>query len=301
MGTVSKNGLDLIKSACSQVKGKFVKAFLGTLVAYAPLIAFCFIPYAGWALSVFLFGVINTGYIRFMRGVLKGENPSLLVIFSEVKTGWLETFLGTVLALMFILGTVLLIVPGVMLICFYSMSLFMAEKYQAKTIGEAMYLSQTKMEGNITSLLSYKSIFWFGYILLLLVAAFGGWGIVALYASSPVLAVLLGIIATLVFMILFSVVTVYYHSCNEFFFQEILVLDEQKQVKRAKKAQPSANVAEAPKTEETPVVEAQQAPAKPAKAPVKKTTTTTKAGTKAPAKTATKTSSSTKTTNKTNK
>ncbi len=259
MNTLSKNGFDLIKIAGTKVKGKFAKAFLGTLVTFAPLIALCFIPYAGWAISVFLFGVMETGYIRFMRGVLNGENPSLALIYSEVKTGWLETFLGVSMIVMFLLGTVLLIVPGVILICYYSMSLFMAEKYKAKTIGEALYLSQSKMSGNVTALLSYKSIFWLAYLILIVAGVLGGWGVVALFAKTPVVAVLVGVVGVLVFMILFAVITVYYHSSNATFFEEILTIDEQKKAKRANKTQNASAsevkenpVSEAPKTEKKP-------------------------------------------------
>ncbi len=236
MGTVSKNGFDLIKIAGSKIKGNFFRAFVGTLTMFAPLIALCFIPYAGWAISVFLFGVFETGYIRFMRKAMSGERPSLTLIFSEFKTGWLEIFLGAIMIILFLLGSVLLIVPGVMLVCYYSMSLFMAEHYKTKTVGEAMYLSQSKMNGNIASLLSYKSIFWLIYLVVFAIGALGGWGVYILYCNQAVWGVLVGIIAAIVFILLFSLVTLYYHLANETFFQEVLIIDENKKAKRAQKA-----------------------------------------------------------------
>lgn len=225
MNNVSKNGIDLIKTASKKANSKFMKAFVGTLVMFAPLIALCFIPYAGWALSVLLFGVFETGYIRYFRRLINDENASLKVLFSEFKTGWLETFLGAVLVIMFILGGVLLIVPGIILIGLYSMGLFVADQYKTEGIVETLKLTRNKTKGHTTSMLAYKSIFAFIYLILLVVGFFGFWGIYILYATSPALAVVVGVVAALIILILFCVITTYYHACNEVLFQEMIAED----------------------------------------------------------------------------
>lgn len=290
MNNVSKNGLDLVKIASSTVKGKFAKAFIATLIMFAPLIAICFIPYAGWAISLFLFGVFETGYIRYFRALVNDQNPSLNLLFSEFKTGWLETFLGTCMLVMFLLGTVLFIVPGIILIGYYSMSLFMAEHYKTKGVMESFKVCQNKMKGNLTSMLSYKSLFAVIYIVLLVAAVFGAWGIYALYATNVALAVSLGIVALLVFIIVFSIITVYYHASNEVFFQEVLIYDERKNVKKQPIVQQPVETVEEVKPVE------RKAAAKPATA--SKTAAKTTAVKSAAAKSTTK-ATSTKTTKST--
>ena len=66
----SKNGLDLIRISADKLKGSWGRVFLATLIYVAPLVLFCLIPYAGWAISVALFGYLTIGYINFMQ-VLK--------------------------------------------------------------------------------------------------------------------------------------------------------------------------------------------------------------------------------------
>lgn len=225
MSNISKNGFDMIKTASKKVNGKFMKAFVGTLIMFVPLIALCFIPYAGWALSVFLFGVFETGYIRYFRRLINEENPSLKVLFSEFKTGWLETFLGACLIVMYIFGGVLFIIPGIVIIGLYSMGLFVAEQYKTEGIIETLKLTRNKTKGHTTSMLAYKSIFALIYLVLAAVTFFGFWGIYILYATSPVVSILVGVVAGLLIILAFCIITTYYHSCNELLFQEMIASD----------------------------------------------------------------------------
>ena len=70
----SKNGLDLIRISADKLKGSWGRVFLATLIYVAPLVLFCLIPYAGWAISVALFGYLTIGISWY------GINPNFCVI-----------------------------------------------------------------------------------------------------------------------------------------------------------------------------------------------------------------------------
>lgn len=276
---VSKNGMDLIKISAGKLKGKFGKAFVGTLVAFAPLLVLALaVPYyVGFALAVLLFGVMQTGYIRFMRALINGENPSLKVIYSEIKTGWLETFLGTVMIIMFLLGGVLFIVPGVVLYGFFGMALFVAEKERSSSLSAALKSTKDKMNKNIVSMFSYKLFFWIFYLILFAGVLLGYLGVMALADTNLILAILVAVVGVLVLVVLYSILNAYYHAANETFFQEVLYYEEKTKASRKK-----VNVVAEAKAEEVePKVEVKEevktTPAKPVrKAPAKKTTKSTK-------------------------
>ena len=267
MEKTSKNSFDLVRISGQKLQGKFGKAFLGTLIMVAPLVLLACIPYAGWAISLFIWGVLDTGYIRFMRELLRGNNPSLSLIFSEVKTGWLELFLGSCLVSMFLLGTVIAIIPGIILVGYYSMGLFVAEHYKFHTIGEAFKTTAQKMEGNKTTMFSYKVLFYFTYLLIIIAFVLLGYYVWVLYAVNPVISVLLGVLAVLVFILIWAFVTVYYHSANQTFFEEVLVYEEIKNNKKSVKVEATPVVETEPVAAETPV-----AKSAPKKTTAKKTT-----------------------------
>ena len=282
---VSKNGMDLIKISAGKLKGKFGKAFVGTLVAFAPLLILTIaVPYyIGLALSVLLFGVVQTGYIRFMRSLMNGENPSLKVLYSEFKTGWLETFLGTAMIIMFLLGGILFIVPGIVLYGFFGMSLFVAEKEKCSDFSAALKSTKEKMNKNIVSMYAYKLFFWILYLVLIAGVLLGYIGVVALAKSNLILAILVAVVGVLVLIILYSILNAYYHAANETFFQEVLYYNDQnknenqeiKVVEEAKVEAPKAEAkVEVPAEKVAPKAPAKKAPAKTAtpKAPAKKTT-----------------------------
>lgn len=271
MAEVSKNSMDLIKSTGKTLKGKFGQAFVGTLIAFGPLVLLSvLVPYfIGFALSIFIFGVMETGYIRFMREVMAGNRPKLSLIYSEVKTGWAETFIGTCTLLMFILGTVLFVVPGVILYGYYAMSLFVAEKEKINDPKLALKSTRLKMKNNIVTMYSYKLFYWVFYIILLGLVILGYMGVLSLAQSNIVLAVLLGIVGVLVLLIVFSILTMYYHTSNEMFFNEMLYYEEKRNNKTQK-----VNIVEE-KAEPAPVVE-EKAEVETKKAPAKKTTTKAK-------------------------
>lgn len=303
MTNVSKNSMDFIKVAGEKVKGKFGKAFLATLMMVAPLMLCVFTVYA-IPLAIIFFGVFETGYIRFMRALLNGENPGFGVMFSEFKTPWLEIFLGAIMVCMFVLGTVILIVPGAILIAYYSMSLFVAEKEKIVDPGVALKETSKKMNGNIASMFAYKTLFWVFYILVI----FGGiiLGLLGykLWADHVLLALLVIFADYLVVTGLWSLITVYYHTANELFFNEMLYCNEVRKARKQKQKVEIIN--EAGDVQETKAVKAEEVKAEekaPAKKPATKTTTKTagKTTTKPATKTATKPATAKKTTTKTTK
>lgn len=275
MAEVSKNSMDFIKVAGEKVKGKFGKAFLGTLMMVAPLMLCVFTVYA-LPLAILFFGVFETGYIRFMRALINGENPSYKLIFSEFKAPWLEIFLGTIMICMFALGTVLAIIPGAILIAYYSMSLFVAEKGGIKDAGVALKETSKKMNGNIAGMFAYKTLFWVFYIITfflgLIVALFA----TKLWADHLVIALLVLLADYLVIAVLWSIITVFYHTANELFFAEVLTYEEIKKARKAsKKVEIISETKEAEKEEVKPVeVETvEEEKAEPKKEPAKKTAT----------------------------
>lgn len=273
MTEVSKNNMDLVKNTGASLKGKFGQAFVGTLVAFGPLVLLSLlVPYfIGIAISILLFGVMETGYIRFMREVVAGNRPKLSLIFSEIKTGWAETFIGTCTLLMFILGGILFVIPGVILYGYYAMSLFVAEKENINELKGALTATRHKMKNNIITMYSYKLFYWLFYIILFALAVLGYIGVFALAESNIVLAVLVGIVGVLVFLVVYSIITMYYHTSNELFFNEMLYYEE----KHYNTKQKVNVVEEKPEVVEAPVVE-EKAVEKPVKkTPAKKTTTTT--------------------------
>ena len=275
MAQISKNSFDLIGMTMHKMKGKGVKGFLGTLMFVLPLALFCLIPYAGWAIALFCWGVLETGYIRFMRALMNDEDPSLSVVFSEVRTGWFELYLGALMITMFLLGSALIFVPGILLIGYYSLSLFTAEHFHIESVGEALYQTAVRMDGNKTTMFGYKALFYLCYVVELLAFALVGYGVYLLWAISPVLAVLLAILAFLVFVLLWTWITEYHHAVSETFFQEVLHNYEEKESKRANKGAKEVAAAQekAEVKEEQPAqakAEEQPASAAPKKAPAKK-------------------------------
>ena len=285
MAEVSKNGFDLIGGALHKLHGKGSKAFLGTLIFVFPLALMCMIPYAGWAIALFCWGVLETGYIRFMRRTMDGENPGFGEIFSEVRTGWFELYLGALMIGMFALGSAVILVPGVVLIGYYSLSLFTAEYYHIERVGEAMYQTAVRMDGNKTTMFSFKAIFYLFYFIVLAAAALSAYGVYLLWATSPVLSVCVAALAFLVFVLLWSWITVYHHATSEMFFQEILHNYEFKSTRhfREEVIEKKGEKEKAEESQEAPAEEVKEEPAKEV-APAKKPAAKKPAAKKAPAK-----------------
>jgi len=299
MTKISKNSFDLIKSAVLKLKGKMKQAFLATLIMVSPLMLCCFTVY-GIVAAAMLWAVFQVGYIRYMRALINDENPSYTLIFSEFSEPWLEIFLGSILISSYLVGLVLLAIPGILLIGFFSMSLFFSEYKKAKTPIEAMKYSAKYTRGNITNMFAFKVIFWALYLVVLGLGIFGVLGVVKLWANYKVLAIIILVLLYVLVTLVWSVITMYSHATSQLFFKELLFYADEDNDKTEEK---EVNIIQEQPIEQ-PVEKKEVVEKTPAKTTTKTTTkraTTTSSTTKkSPAKstvtksTATKKTSATK-------
>ena len=308
MENLSKNGLDLIRISAKRVSGVWGKAFLASLIYVAPLIALCLIPYAGWAVSIALFGYLTLGYINYMQQLMGGKNPSLKVLFVQKEFSQ-AILIGIIMAVGTLVGTLLFIIPGILVIAYYSLSLFILNEERIVNVTDTLNVTAREMVGHKTAMFAYKVIFYLFYALVGVATVLGMLFVANLYATNIALAIVLGIVIMLASIVLIALITTYFYAANVVFYAEIIlpledgyVLTSEVQVAPVPKkaAKTEEVVAEAPATEEAPAEEPAPAPVAeevkpaPAKKPAAKKTTTTKTTT---AKKATTTkSTATKTT-----
>ena len=294
MTKVSKNSLELIENTFKNLKGKVGKAFLATLLLVAPVMLCVFSVYL-IPLAVLLFGVVQTGYIRYMRDLLNDKQPSLKLVFGEFTNPGLEILLGTMLISMFVVGGVVLIVPGIILVALYSMSFYFAENKKSITPMDAMKQARVHMKGNHTNMFSYKVWYWLLYVLLIILGLVGVMVALNLWAEYKALTILIYAVDFIFITLAWTMVSVFYNASNELFFRELLVYSGEDKEKTVEvKAEPVKEIVE--EVAEKPVKKSTKAPVKKTTATTTKKTTTTKAtGTKATAKPATKTTAAKKT------
>ena len=315
MDRTSKNGLDLIGIAGGKLNKCWGRAFLATLMYVTPLILLLFVPYAGWAVSILIFGWLTNGYISYMKKLLNNENPSFAIIFTTVKEFAQATLIGVIMCVGTILGSLIFIVPGIMIIGYYSMSLFVLDEEAITGVSDSLNLASKKMEGNKTAMFAYKVIYYLLYVIVGLAFAIAFLFIAKLYSTQQALAICLGILDVIVAIILISIITVYFYASNVVFYNEIV---REKQVSYEVKrpvegtdvkelniveTEPAVTEevkVEEPKTEVAPEATEVKKPAAKKPAAKKATTTQTKPAAKtAEAKpaTTTKKAATTKTTN----
>lgn len=289
MTNVSKNSLDLIETTGKKLKGKLGKAFLATLILVAPIMA-CIFSFYLIPVAVLLFGVLQTGYIRYIRDLIDDKQPSLKIIFSEFSNPGVEILLGTILICMFALGTILVILPAIILIALYSMSFYFAENKKSNSPLDAMKHSRVHMRGNYTNMFSFKVLYWLVYVLLIV---FGLAGVIIsfkLWANYKVLSIVVFAVDFIFTTLLWSLTSTYYNTSCELFFRELLVYNGE--VKEEKQVEIIEEPVEL-KTEEEKVVKAPVKRTSTAKTSTKKSTATKSTSTKATPKTAPKTTKTT--------
>ncbi len=288
MSNVSKNSIELISMTSKKLKGKYGKGFLATLVLLLPIMA-CMFSFYAIPVAVLFWGVLQTGYIRYMRDLLDDKNPSIKMIFSEFSNPFLELFLGVILVCMFVLGGVLLIVPGIILIALYSMSLFFAERNKSQTPWEAMKQCRQGMKDNYTNMLSFKVLYWLVYVIVLVLSITGVLITFKLWPDYKALAIVCFVLDYIFTTCVWAVITTYYQASCELFFRELLIYGE----KAKERENGEKDIEIIPEVvEETPVENKTEEVEKVEKpAPAKKSTSTTK---KASTSTAKKTTSTAK-------
>ena len=309
------HGLKLIGHSVGRLNGKFSQCFVGTFTFIAPLLivllgfgvlGLCLQKLPLFAIGVMLvalaLGPVGTGYIKYYRAVLNGENPSLGVIFSVLLRWEKHTVLlvlnSAILMLFYILGVALIDWPivGVVLfmingfvIAFFSMIFYVMEYYEITTFRKSFYTTAVLMLGNRILMFSYKLLFYLIYGVLIALGVICGFLVYSMVATNLALAIVFGVCGAIVFLFLYTLVTVYYHACNETFFEDMIIHKKNVDARKANKTvEAAATEPVAEETvEETPAEEVkatEEAPAPKKKTAAKKTTAKKPAAKKSTAK-----------------
>lgn len=301
MNNKSKNGLDLIRISASKVKGVWGKVFLATIIYLAPLILLCAIPYAGWAISFAMFGYLTLGYLNYMQQIMGGQNPSLKVLFVQ-KEFMQAIILGIILAVGVAVGLVLFIIPGILMIGYYSLALFVLNEEKIASVTDTLNVCARKMIGNKTAMFAYKVIFYLGYALVGTATIIAMMFIAELYATLLALGIVLTVVLAAVSISLLALITMYMYAANVVFYDEIVrpTVVEEYSVKAPAPAEEAKVEVPAEEVKENVEVK-EEVKEEVKKAPAKKTTTKKSTSTTATKTTATKTTTKKTTTKKATK
>lgn len=244
----SRNALELIKYGAIRLRGHFSVLFMGALAMVTPLVLVLLVPYliakfsdVSWIMSIgvvlfaIMIGPMQMGYIKYFNEVIDGKQPKLTRVYAEFKPSifTLRTmYIASLLLVLYIIGGALWIIPACIFVAFYSMTLFFLEKYNYPRLSGAMNDCAKQMVGNRLAMFSYKLIFYFIYLMILLIGVLCLALIFLLAEDSMLVSYLVALCSTIIFIFMYSMVTVYYHSCNQIFFEDTLMHNER--VKQAK-------------------------------------------------------------------
>jgi len=243
----SRNGLELIKYASIRLRGNFSALFLGTLAMVTPLVLVILVPFImsmiteiGWILSIgivlfaILVGPLQIGYMRYFDETIAGKQPKISRVYSQLKFE-VQTlrviYISVILFAMYIVGGILWIVPAGFAISFYSMSLFFLEKNKYTRMTVAMKDCAQSMIGNRLAMFAYKLIFYLVYFLAFVVGALCLALVVLLAIDSLLVSWIVAVCSAIIFIFIYTMITVYYHSCNQIFFEDVLIRKEKKKAK----------------------------------------------------------------------
>ena len=248
------NGLQLIRVACIKLKGHFSALFMGALAMTTPLILdmflgiLCSIFLGNWwcftvALMLFVIFVapLQMGYIKYFNDVLDGKQPKMSQVFCYVRFSFMtlrSIYISGILMVMYILGGVLWLVPAGCAVSAFSMVLFFLQKYEYPKLRTAMWDCAKKMMGNRLAMFAYKLIFYIVYIMLFAIAALCLALIYNLFLENFFVSWIVAMCSAIVFIFMYTFVTVYFHSSNQIFFEDVISRDEKK---RATKVKTTAN------------------------------------------------------------
>ena len=242
------NGLQLIKVAAKKLRGNFSAVFMGAFAMTTPLILSLFlgillsilfnssIPFTiGLVLFVVFVAPLQMGYMKYFNNVLDGKQPRISEVYSYVKFSahtLRAIYISGLLMIMYIIGGVLWLVPAGFAISFYSMTLFFLQKFEYPRMTVAMKECSKMMIGNRLAMFSYKLIFYLVYMMLFVVAGLCFALIYTLLVDSFMISWLVAVCSAIVFIFMYTMVTVYFHSCNQIFFEDVLTRNEKR--KRSK-------------------------------------------------------------------
>ncbi len=242
----SSNGLQLIKFAGIRLKGNFSNLFMGAFAMCTPLILVLALPMllgmlmgkmwiftVGLMVFLLMIGPLQVGYIKFYNATLNGEQPRLKMVYSQFRFS-VDTlkyvYFAGVLFMLYSVGLVLWIVPAGFAISFYSMVLFFQEKFKYNRFSDCFKDCARKMIGNRLAMFSYKLIFYLVYFMLFIVAIASLCLIYSLSLESLIISYIVTICTMIIFIFLYTMVTVYYHSCNHVFFEDTLMFNERRDI-----------------------------------------------------------------------
>lgn len=244
------NGLQLIRVACIKIKGHFSALFMGALAMTTPLILdmflgiLCSIFLGNWwcfTIALMLFFVfvapLQMGYIKYFNRVLSGEQPKICEVFSYIRFSFMTLraiYISGLLFIMYILGGVLWLVPAGFAISAFSMVFFFLQKYEYPKLRTTMWECAKKMMGNRLAMFAYKLVFYIVYAMLFAVAGLCLALIYNLFLESFVVSWIVAMCSAIVFIFMYTFVTVYFHSSNQIFFEDVLSRDEKKRAKKVK-------------------------------------------------------------------
>lgn len=245
----SAHGLQLVKFAAIKLKGYFSAIFMGTFAMVTPLVLCIVVPIImslltgyGWIISIgiglfaILVGPLQVGYIKFFNATLEGKQPRTSMVYSQLRFSvfTLRTvYIALILLIMYIIGGMLWIITAGFAVSFFSMVLFFLEKYEYPRLSMAMKDCAKRMVTNRLAMFSYKLIFYFVYFLLFCIAGLMLALVSVLTIDSLLISWLIAVCSTIVFIFLYTMVTVYFHSSNQVFFEDVLIREDKKK-QRAK-------------------------------------------------------------------
>lgn len=246
----SKNGLELIKFGAIRLKGNFSALFMGAFAMVTPLVLVFLVPYLisrftdetwimsiGVALFALLVGPLQMGYIKYFNETIDGNQPKLTRVYSQLNFSVFTlrtTYIALILMVLYLVGGILWIVPAGFAISFFSMTLFFLEKYKYNRLSEAMTDCARQMIGNRLAMFSYKLIFYFVYALLFGIGALCIGLMFELAGMSMIVSYIVTLCSVIIFIFMYSMVTVYFHSCNQIFFEDTLMYNERKRARMQK-------------------------------------------------------------------
>ncbi len=285
MEKTSKHIGDLFMIAGRKFKENFWNAMSGVIVFLSPffvVVALQILLYRhlgaistafGWLFIVAFANVMVVGLIAFFNELFDGKNPSPLRVFSGFASPSfsLILFLGISMFVLYIVGTVLLIVPAFLLVANFSMVFFFVEKYEYMDVAQALSTCRKQMIGNRASMVIYKLLYYIVYALLIFVVLlFANHVIIPLVSATTVWSILLVVLSVVVILLLFALLTAHFHITNHVYFEEVLAYN----VKKVKKAVKTEEVKTETVAEEKPAPAKVETAEKPAAKPAAKKETT---------------------------
>ena len=102
-----------------------------------------------WALiTLIIGGVIELGYCRFNKNLIKGTNPQFSDLFSQFNLFGKALGLRIVTVILVTLWSLLLVIPGIIAAYRYSMAFYIMDDNPSIDIMEAIRQSKSMMQGN---------------------------------------------------------------------------------------------------------------------------------------------------------